>query len=199
MEQGKTEKVSVHTRKSKSFQSSTSSAVVKACDAAEAMKARAASAKKEVQLKVEKAAKEAELQLHRAKLETELSALALQRDAAAAIAQAEVLEAAEELQNSFKSDSSSHKALQRLIATRTNEYVAAQAELLPIQTLVAICNTSPDIEVSEENYPTWNLTSKKSSDRDGEQKEDEAANKNHPIITDHQVSNHQEKHKPQTR
>lgn len=163
MEGKKTESASVHTRKSRSSQSSTSSAAVTARAAAEAAKARAAFAEKEAKLKVEKAAKEAELLLGKAKLEAELSALALQREAAAAIAQAEALEAAEELENSVKSDSSSQKALQREIATRTNEYVTAQAELLPKRTPPSVNATSPDTPLSEGSYVTWHPLPTKNS------------------------------------
>ena len=70
----------------------------------------------EATLKVQKAEKEAELQLAKAKLDAELSTLALQREAAAAIAQAEALEAAEQdIGDSIKTDPSSQANLKNKI------------------------------------------------------------------------------------
>lgn len=127
---------SVRTHKSRSSRLSTSSAAVRARAVAQAAKVRAEFAEKEAQLKVERATTEAELgrvkadlELGKAKLEAELSALESKKEAAAAEAQAEALESAELQENSVHSDSSSHEVLQEEIATRTQEYVAAQTEL----------------------------------------------------------------------
>ncbi|XP_030209647.1 uncharacterized protein LOC115541880 [Gadus morhua] len=173
MELAGTSNVSVHTRKSKSSSSSTSSAAVRARAKAEAAKARATFAVREVTLKVQKAEKEAELQLGKAKLEAELSALALQREAAAAIAQAEALEAAElDIGDSIRTDPSSLD-LQNEIATRTNEYVEAQAGLDVSLTRVSVHTTSPGVALSDASYVTWPPPPEHNSEPQGEIKEDE--------------------------
>lgn len=166
MEHEKSEKASVHTRKSKSSNFSSSSAAVKARAAAEAAKVRAAFAEKEAQLKVEKA-----------RLEAELGTLALQREAAAATAQAETLEAAENQENSVKSGSSSHKDLQKEIATRTKEYVAAHAKLHPPRVPLSVHATSPKAAMSEESYITWLPTSDKGLNVDEENEQGETPNR----------------------
>ena len=154
MELARTDNASVHTRKSKSSSSSTSSAAVRARAKAEAAKAQATFAEREATIKVQKAEKEAELQLGKAKLDAELSALALQREAAAAIAQAEALEAAElDIGDSIRTDPSSLD-LQNEIATRTNEYVEAQAGLDVSRTRVSVHTTSPGVALSDASYVT---------------------------------------------
>lgn len=157
MESERTDNASARTRKSRSSHSSASNAAVRARAKAEAAKARAAFAEKEAELKVQRAEKEAELQLGKAKLEAELGALELQREAAAAIAQAEALEAAElDLEGSIKTDVSSQANLQNEIVTRTNEYVEAQAEHNVPQTQPSAHATLPDATWSEGSYVTWN-------------------------------------------
>nr|XP_055034971.1 uncharacterized protein LOC129422846 [Misgurnus anguillicaudatus] len=152
-----TDNASARTRKSKSSFSSASSAAVRARAKAEAAKARAAFAEKEAELKVQRAEKEAELQLGKAKLEAELGALELQREAAAAIAQAEALEAAElDLEGSVKTEVSSQANLQNEIVTRTNEYVDAQAEHNIPGNQAPAHATLPEATLSEGSYVTWN-------------------------------------------
>lgn len=114
-------------RKTKSSRSSASSAAIHARAEAEAAKARASYAEKEAKLKVESAEKEAALQLSKVKLEAELKALEFEREAAAAIAQAEALEAAVELEFDG-SDSIAQENLQKDIEIRTKEYVEKQAQ-----------------------------------------------------------------------
>ncbi|KAK5868744.1 hypothetical protein PBY51_009734 [Eleginops maclovinus] len=149
------EKAENVSHKSRTSRLSSSSAAVKARAAAQAAKVRAEFAVKEARLKVEKAEKEAELQLGKAKLEAELSALEQQKEAAAAEAQAEALEAAEYRENSVKSGSSSHEVLQEEIVTRTKEYVAAQTELHRASIPVSHPDQAHDAAMSEESYITW--------------------------------------------
>ncbi|XP_054867909.1 uncharacterized protein LOC129347292 [Amphiprion ocellaris] len=143
----------------KSSRSSTSSTAIQARAQAEAAKARASYADTEAKLKVESAAKEAELQLSKAKLDAELKALEYKREAAAAIAQAEALEAAEELE-SDKSDSIARENLEKDIKTRTQEYVEKQAHLQsqPNQATAASQFTGPD---SDGSFVTWHAPSPK--------------------------------------
>ncbi|XP_067306911.1 uncharacterized protein [Pseudorasbora parva] len=157
MELERTDDASARTRKSKSSHSSASSAAVRARAKAEAAKARAAFAEKEAELKVQSAEKEAELQLGKAKLEAKLGALELQREAAAAIAQAEALEAAElDLEDSIKTDVSSQAKLRNEIVTRTNEYIEAQAVHSIARTQASAHATLPEAVLSEGSYATWN-------------------------------------------
>lgn len=157
MESERNDDASARTRRSKSSHSSASSAAVRARAKAEVAKARAAFAEKEAELKVQRAEREAELQLGKAKLEAELGALELQREAAAAIAQAEALEAAElDIEGSSKTDISSQANLQNEIVTRTNEYVEAQAEHNVPQTQPSAHATLPEVTLSEGSYVTWN-------------------------------------------
>lgn len=137
----------------KSSRSSASNAAIRARAQAEAAKARASYAEKEAKLKVESAAKEAELHLSKAKLEAELKALEFKREAAAAIAQAEALEAAEELE-SEESDSVARQKLQKDIELRTKEYVGKQAQLQSQQSYIpaAAQSTGPSLDAS---FITW--------------------------------------------
>ncbi|XP_062413389.1 uncharacterized protein LOC119222763 [Pungitius pungitius] len=178
MEAERTDNASVRTRKSKSSQSTASSATVRARARAEAAKARAAFAEEEAQLKVERAAKEAELQLGKAKLEAKLGALELRREAAAAIAQAEALEAAElDLEDSIKTDISSRANLQGEIVTRTKEYVEAQAEHNVVQTHASAHATFPAAASSEGSYVTWDPPSGRNLQLQERQEEVETHNR----------------------
>lgn len=107
---------SVRTRKSaSSSRSSVSAAAAKARAVAEAARARAAFAEKEKSIKVEKA-----------KLEANLKALKYEREAAAANAQAEVLEAAADLEDEgVRSMKSSPMSLQNT-HDRVSDYVQKQ-------------------------------------------------------------------------
>lgn len=107
---------------------STASAAARARARAEAARIRASFAEKEAKLKIEQAEREARALLEKARLDAELSALTLQREAAAAVAQAEILEAAEE-QSNVPDDKSAKKSLKEECMQRTSDYVTQQAEL----------------------------------------------------------------------
>ncbi|XP_067279227.1 uncharacterized protein [Pseudorasbora parva] len=107
---------------------STASAAARARARAEAACVRASFAEKEGKLKIEQAEKEAKALLEKARLTAELSALTLQREAAAAVAQAKILEAAEE-QLKVPDDKSAIRSYKEESMQRTNDYVTQQAEL----------------------------------------------------------------------
>ncbi len=166
-ESKRADNASASTRRSKSSHSSASSATVRARAKAEAAKTRAAFAEKEAELKIQRA----ELQLGKAKLEAELCALKHQREAAAAIAQAEALEVAElDQEDSIKTDLSSQANLQSEIVTRTNEYVEAQAEHNVERTQASAHATLPEADLSEGSYVTWNRPSERNLQLKKEQK-----------------------------
>ena len=97
MDRCKDDNVSVSSLRSGCPATSLADAAARARARAEAARARAAFSEKEMRLKIERAETEAKLHLEKAKLDAELGALNLQREVAAAIAQAEILEAAVEL------------------------------------------------------------------------------------------------------
>lgn len=107
---------------------STASAAARARAKAEAARVRVSFAEKEAKLKIEQAEKEAKALLEEARLTAELNALTLQREAAAAVAQAEILEAAEE-KIKVTDDKSARRSLKEESMQRTNDYVTQQAEL----------------------------------------------------------------------
>ncbi len=104
---------------------STASAAARARARAEAARIRASFAEKEAKLKIEQAEREARALLEKARLDAELSALTLQREAAAAVAQAEILEAAEE-QSNVPDDKSAKKSLKEECMQRTSDYVTSK-------------------------------------------------------------------------
>lgn len=125
---------------------SSASAAAKAQAKAEAACVHAPFAEREAKLKLEQAEREAKSKhelakreakqrteeakalLDKARLDAELGALALQTEAAAAMAQAEVLEAAEE-QVRAPSTKASKMSLEREIGNRTGAYVKKQNAL----------------------------------------------------------------------
>ena len=113
----------------KSNSTSNTSAVIRARARAEAAKARVSFAEKESQLKKLKAQKAAELQLENAILEADLEELSVQREAAAAEAEADVLEAAEEEDYVSASNMDRESVPEETIAERTSEYVEEQNKL----------------------------------------------------------------------
>lgn len=106
---------------------STASAAARARARTEAARKRASFAEKEAKLKIEQAEREARALLDKARLDAELSALTLQREAAA-VAQEEILEAAEE-QSNVPDKKSAKELLKEECMQRTSDYVTQQAEL----------------------------------------------------------------------
>lgn len=105
--------------------SSTASAAARARARAEAARARALYGEREAKLKTESAEKV----LEKAKLDAKLEALTLEREAAAAIAQAEALEAAVEIEDGVHLNRNVKSLSQRDIAKRTSDYVTGRIEL----------------------------------------------------------------------
>ncbi|KAK1880820.1 Unconventional myosin-XVIIIa [Dissostichus eleginoides] len=108
--------------------STSASAAAKAHARAEAARVRASFADRDAKLKLELAEREAQTALEKARLEVQLESLALQREAAAASAQAVVLEAAEE-QHKPPRSKSSQISFKREMVDRTGAYVQQQNEL----------------------------------------------------------------------
>lgn len=104
---------------------SSATAAARARARAEAARVRASFADREIKLKLEMAEKA----LEKVRLESELEALTIQREAAAATAQADILEAAEEQANPPRSKHS-QLPLEEEIEDRTSAYVKQQNELL---------------------------------------------------------------------
>lgn len=129
MEGCKDNNTSVSSLKSGCSSASLACAAARARARAEAAQTRASFAEKEARLKVEQAEIEAKLQLKKAKLDAELGTLTLQREAAAAVAQAEALEAAVELERGSPSGNVSNPLLEKDITERTFNYVEAQSKL----------------------------------------------------------------------
>ena len=128
-----------------------------------------------------------------------MSALALKKEAAAAIAQAEALEVAElDIGYSIKTDPSSQENLKNEIATRTNEYVEAQAGLDVSRTRVSIHATIPGVALSEASYITWHPPAEHNSGPQEELEEDETpyrpsrhdAAPRQPFYSNHAKSRH---------
>ncbi|CAK6975212.1 Hypothetical predicted protein, partial [Scomber scombrus] len=133
----------VSSRSSERTSASTASAAAKARAKAEAARVRVSFAEEEAKLKLELAEREATLKLEqverearqkaedarvfleKAKLDAKLGTLSLQREAAAASIQAEVLEAAEE-QVKAPRGKGSQMSLKREIEDRTSAYVKEQ-------------------------------------------------------------------------
>ncbi len=107
---------------------STASAAARAGARAETACIRAFFAEKETMLKIEEAEREARALIDNARLDAELSALTLQREAAEAVAQQEILEVAEEHSN-VPDNKSAKKSLKEDCMQRTRDYVTQQAEL----------------------------------------------------------------------
>ena len=124
---------------SRSTSASAVSAAARARAKAEAACTRAAFADKEIKLKLEKA-----------RLDAELEALALQREAAAAVVQAEVLEAAEKQVKEPRSKSS--KASVKRELDRTSAYVQQQNKLH-----MASCHEIPACSLiqHDDSLVTW--------------------------------------------
>ncbi|KAI2661156.1 hypothetical protein H4Q32_030204 [Labeo rohita] len=122
-----------------SSKSSVASAAAKARASAEAARAKMAFAKRQLEMKKEKA----RLEQERATVEANLEALELERDAAAALAEAEVLEAAAMEHDDNRSEISTLSS--HVISKRTEEYVKQQTQMssdfsiLPLNISSATC------------------------------------------------------------
>ncbi|RXN31543.1 hypothetical protein ROHU_004747 [Labeo rohita] len=122
-----------------SSKSSVASAAAKARASAEAARAKMAFAKRQLEMKKEKA----RLEQERATVEANLEALELERDAAAALAEAEVLEAAAMERDDNRSEISTLSS--HVISKRTEEYVKQQTQMssdfstLPLNISSATC------------------------------------------------------------
>lgn len=123
----KSGKTSLVSSKRGSSRSSTSEAAARARAVAEAARARASFAERELHMKKEKARLEAE----KATLEATLEALQAEKEVAAALAEAEILEAAAE-GGEYHSDSKSGSDTPRTVQERTNEYVEDQRKWVVI-------------------------------------------------------------------
>lgn len=108
---------------SSALKSSVNSAAAKARALAEAASAKVAFAKKELQIKKEKA----RLDLEKAMLQADLEALEMEKEAAAALAEATSLEAAV---NSSRSSRPRSSVSPRTVRDRTEEYVKKQNQLM---------------------------------------------------------------------
>ncbi|KAL7382213.1 hypothetical protein ABVT39_018645 [Epinephelus coioides] len=135
-EGGVTEQKSAHETRSQYSNSSSSSksssvsrAAAKARAKVEAARARAAFVQREADLRLEEAHLAADLKIREARLAAELSALKHQKEVAAALAKAEVLEAAAE--NLSKEGSRSRHDTVRVAIQRTRDYVERHAQPHP--------------------------------------------------------------------
>ena len=146
--QGKDD-VSTSSSSRRSKSTSNSSAVIKARARAEAAKARVSFAEREAQLKKLRAQKQAELQLENAILEADLEELGVQREAAAAEAEAEILEAAEEEDFVSATNKDREPVPEEVIAERTSEYVEEQNKLHSAHA------STPGPPGSDESLITW--------------------------------------------
>lgn len=104
---------------------------------------------KEAKLKNEQAEREAKALLEKARLDPELSALTLQREAAATVAQAEILEAAEE-QLHVPDDKIAKKSSKEECMQRTTDYITQQDELQNY----SCCDDFVPVK-QEESLVTW--------------------------------------------
>lgn len=129
MERCKDDNVSLSSLKSGGPATSLADAAARARAQAEAAIARAAFADKEMRLKIEQAETEAKLHMEKAKLDAELEALHLQREAAAAIAKAEILEAAIDFNGGGPSISVGKPLLETDDTERTSNYVNTHSKL----------------------------------------------------------------------
>eukprot|EP00064_Thunnus_orientalis_P004434 superscaffoldBa00000404_g4446 len=129
MEGCKDDNVSVSSLKTGCSSASLAGAAARARARAEAARARASFAEKETRLRIEKAEIEAKLLLEKAKLDAELAALNLQREAVAAVVQAEALEAVLDVDSGAPSASVSKLLLEKDITERTSNYIEAQSKL----------------------------------------------------------------------
>ena len=123
------DRVSLTSSKSARSSSSVVSEAARARANAEAARIRASFAEKEAKMKVESAERDAMITLEKARLEADLGALTFQREAAAALAQAEALEAAMESETGASCVKHSTPVDPKDIAKRTSQYVQQQAEL----------------------------------------------------------------------
>ncbi|KAK7892056.1 hypothetical protein WMY93_024019 [Mugilogobius chulae] len=143
-------------------------------------------------LKVESAEKEAELQLGKAKLEAELKALEYKREAAAAIAHAEAMEAGEEGTEN-KSDILAQENLQQHKEQRTKEYVETQAQLMSQQSHPAaaaqVKEHSPPFPAG--SFVTWH-TPHETNDKHNESPERAYPNNGNHFKSSNRVNIHNE-------